>query len=920
MRLFSYLAALTCWLNVASPQSVPPSAYYVQLSRDSTESSPDTLVERAAGHSIALHLRHTFDDAAFHGVSVVLDDVDDVDKLRTLPGVENVFPVEQLMVNRPATTETTTQEAPSVRKRAAPLSHATPSREEIDWNTPHSVTGVDRLHAQGIFGEGVRVAILDTGIDYLHPALGGCFGQGCKVEYGYDFVGDEYGTIDFVLRPKPDPRPLCYDAYHGTHVAGTVGMEVPSNASAFPGLIGVAPRAKLAMYRVIACINAVVGEDTILAALQRAADDGAHVISMSFEVTAWTLGRYSPLPAAVSALKAQGIAVVASAGNYGARGLFNIVLPGGSPDAMAVASVENANFPTYAISDSNGKDFRYGSLYSFPSGEYPVAWAGSEGARSGCSASDYPPASSLSDPTSDYIVAVKQGLDCDINRIQTLALAANYTKIMTYMDPADVGSSAKDYSAPSPVLDRQGFQVSFASTHDSTLSEAAKSSGLYKLIVHSESPQLVRQPGGSTPNNFSSVGPNTDFSFKPDIAAPGGSIISTLPLLQNSTGFGILSGTSMATPYVAGVYALIKSQHPRLSVDEIFDLIKSTAKPVNMTNSPKLSPVAQQGGGLIQAYDAIHSTSLIQPSAFSLVNSWDASLSIDNPTDTDVRYTLAARPASGVSAFAQGSARTTMSGFLPSDLAADVVFPGGDEITIPAGDNKNISFSMVPPPDIEPSLVPLLSGFIEISSSRGEHFTIPYMRPSYSYSTAPVIGLRNLTEEQKANATAPGRDPLSAPQVFANTDKADIGERRAFALQWPDVIIAQFTSLQPVRQYRMDLVRASTNFTPTWYGYDPKIEQGNLTETTMPDNGTVGGVSIVGSVEIQNDLAPQTNYQFTWQFSPLDVTGSRGIDLRKGSYRLLLRWLKYYREEDDVDEWESWMSGVIDITQDKIRG
>jgi subtilisin family serine protease len=54
------------------------------------------------------------------------------------------------------------------------------------------MTGVDKLHAQGLLGEGIKVGIIDTGIDYTHPALGGCFGPGCKVAGGTDFVGNHF--------------------------------------------------------------------------------------------------------------------------------------------------------------------------------------------------------------------------------------------------------------------------------------------------------------------------------------------------------------------------------------------------------------------------------------------------------------------------------------------------------------------------------------------------------------------------------------------------------------------------------------------------------------------------------------------------------------------------------------------------------
>jgi subtilisin family serine protease len=54
------------------------------------------------------------------------------------------------------------------------------------------MTGVDKLHAEGTMGKGITIGIIDSGIDYTHPALGGKFGPGNKVIGGYDFVGDAY--------------------------------------------------------------------------------------------------------------------------------------------------------------------------------------------------------------------------------------------------------------------------------------------------------------------------------------------------------------------------------------------------------------------------------------------------------------------------------------------------------------------------------------------------------------------------------------------------------------------------------------------------------------------------------------------------------------------------------------------------------
>ena len=63
------------------------------------------------------------------------------------------------------------------------------------FSGPHLMTGVDKLHNEGLIGTGVKIGIIDTGVDYTHPALGGCFGPGCKVAGGFDFAGDDNNSV-----------------------------------------------------------------------------------------------------------------------------------------------------------------------------------------------------------------------------------------------------------------------------------------------------------------------------------------------------------------------------------------------------------------------------------------------------------------------------------------------------------------------------------------------------------------------------------------------------------------------------------------------------------------------------------------------------------------------------------------------------
>ncbi|KAI9598732.1 peptidase S8/S53 domain-containing protein, partial [Syncephalis fuscata] len=105
-------------------------------------------------------------------------------------------------------------------------------------------------------GRGVKIGIIDTGIDYLHSALGGCFGKGCKVTYGYDFVGDNYNGANM---PHPDADPMDSCNGHGTHVAGIIAAQ-----SSY--VIGVAPAATLGAYRVFGC-EGTVTTDVLMSAM-----------------------------------------------------------------------------------------------------------------------------------------------------------------------------------------------------------------------------------------------------------------------------------------------------------------------------------------------------------------------------------------------------------------------------------------------------------------------------------------------------------------------------------------------------------------------------------------------------------------------------------------------------------------------------
>jgi subtilisin family serine protease len=147
-------------------------------------------------------------------------------------------------------------------------------------------------------------------------------------------------------------------------------------------------------------------------------------------------------------------------------------------------------------------------------------------------------------------------------------------------------------------------------------------------------------------SSFSTYGPSNDMYFKPAVSAPGGSILSTFPVPLGS--YAIESGTSMATPFVAGSAALLlqvrgKTAATAKSAKSIFE---NTAVPVlfSTANGSLLETASHQGAGLINVYDAIHNTGSMLPAELLLNDTTHfkgvQTVSIKNGGKASVTYTL----------------------------------------------------------------------------------------------------------------------------------------------------------------------------------------------------------------------------------------------------------------------------------------
>src|SRR5699024_10998823 len=177
----------------------------------------------------------------------------------------------------------------------------------------------------GYTGEGIQVGILDTGVDYEHPDLGG-EGDGTtfptdRVPVGHDFDDDDYNAYPSspAYQPEPHPKSDTHDCYgRGTLVAGIVGA---SGDPSEGGVRGVAPDVTFGAYRVFGC-NGSTATDIMLDAMEMALADGMDVLNMSVGAAFASWPRY-PTAVASDNLVDAVMVVVAASGNEGELGTWS---------------------------------------------------------------------------------------------------------------------------------------------------------------------------------------------------------------------------------------------------------------------------------------------------------------------------------------------------------------------------------------------------------------------------------------------------------------------------------------------------------------------------------------------------------------------------------------------------------------------
>ncbi|KAI8801531.1 peptidase S8/S53 domain-containing protein, partial [Cladochytrium replicatum] len=449
----------------------------------------------------------------------------------------------------------------------------------------------------------VRVGVIDTGIDYTHPAFGGCLGLGCRVSYGRDLVGNDDGTP----QPRSDPRDC---AGHGSHVAGII-------AGNDQRILGVAPNATLAAYKVFTCDeDGGVSSDVLIAAMEQAYLDGMNVINLSVGgSSSWSV---FPEAVAAGALARMGVLVVAAVGNDGTQGLWETSSPAIDASATAVGSLENTYYlgGHITLTKANTSSLRInyaGNDDPADIGAVPLIHV----ASNGCNNVTMP-------SLSGAIALVRRG-GCTVAKKAKAASSMGAKALAVYNNvPGQLfvfATGERESTGGIPVVGVSGEDgermAAVASGGGGVVAEVRWEAG---IRVFGNYPRVLQ------PAEYSSWGYGPMFEVKPDISAPGSIVYSAYPVSKGS--YATMSGTSMSTPYLAGAMALLVSRfgpaagymisdHPKLQLAKA--IVQSTATKIPWPRNPTfISPACRVGSGMINVEAALSSPAILLPSVIHI--------------------------------------------------------------------------------------------------------------------------------------------------------------------------------------------------------------------------------------------------------------------------------------------------------------
>ncbi len=429
--------------------------------------------------------------------------------------------------------------------------------------------GTDIPRAEGLDGTGIRVAIIDTGVDFNHPDLLG-WGNDGKVVGGYNFISEGQPPMD--------------TNGHGTQVAGVIAADGE--------ITGIAPKAKILAYKVSEDGEGVSSE-LIIRAIEKAIEDEADIINISLGVNKTN----SKIDHAVNRALEKEIFVVTASGNDGPE-LKTIGSPGRNFGSITVgATYNNLTSSLVATLEVDEKPYTVIPMVGSSKLEEPISGNVIYGG--------YGKMEELEKiNVKDAILIVERGSDTEGEMLYFSVKEKNASNagakaliIYNNLQGMFLGELTHEfmeigYTPQIPVvsMDREeGLEIKESIGKDSQ--------GNLHLFYN---PDFV--------THFSSRGPVSPFYIKPDLVAPGAYINTT----QNNAGYNFTSGTSFAAPHVSGAAALLLQKNPELYNHEIKSLLLTTVEPVSDAYGQEFS-VHESGAGRLDIENAYNAKLIIIP-------------------------------------------------------------------------------------------------------------------------------------------------------------------------------------------------------------------------------------------------------------------------------------------------------------------
>ncbi|WP_269845718.1 S8 family serine peptidase [Salipaludibacillus keqinensis] len=434
-------------------------------------------------------------------------------------------------------------------------------------------------------GKGVKVAVIDTGVDYEHPDLKGNYRGG-------------FDVIDQDDDPMETRKEQGLPTLHGTHVAGII--------SANGKLKGVAPEADIYAYRALGPTGMGTTEQ-VIEAIEKAVEEKVDVINLSLGNT--VNGPDWPTSIALDKAVKKGVVAVTSNGNSGPN-LWTVGSPGTSAGAISVGASTPPMMIPYLITDSDRDE------------EIPVQPM--QKAKKWDVKRSYPIVDVGLGREEDYedvdprgkIVLAKRGI-ISFTMKAKIAKAKGAKALIVYNHQPGEFAGMLEEPVDLPV-------VSVTKEDGERLTEKLSDNNQehVRTIYRQEEDQIAP---------FSSRGPVTHtWEVKPDLVAPGVQIDSTVP-----SGYLDLNGTSMAAPHVTGAVALLKQKYPDWTPEQIKAALMNTAKTLEDSDGNPYPPHVQ-GTGRIQLDEALSVETLVYPGQISF-GQW---LKTDSRLEKEVRLTI----------------------------------------------------------------------------------------------------------------------------------------------------------------------------------------------------------------------------------------------------------------------------------------